>query len=126
MIMNDNDSSSCNCKVAMATANPALSCKNIYPTLISTIPPEHLQNEGRVAIIKMFKWFRVAVLRESLDTYQGLANDLVMRLKKAGVTVSFYESFKMDPELQIEALQVCVLSLQFIYQGWSLMYHSQS
>lgn len=49
----------------------------------------------------------MAVLREALDTYQGLANDLVNRLKKDGVTVSLYESFEKDPELQIEALKVC-------------------
>lgn len=90
----------------MATANPALSCKKYFPTFIRTLPPEHFQNQGRVAIMKMFKWGRVAVLREAKDTYQGLANDLVLRLKKAGVVVSLYESFKEDPELQIEALQV--------------------
>ena len=90
----------------MATANPALSCKKYFPTFIRPIPPEHFQNQGRVAIMKMFKWGRVAVLREAKDTYQGLANDLVPRLKKAGVVVSLYESFKEDPELQIEALQV--------------------
>ena len=71
-----------------------------------TIPPEHFQNGGRVALMKMFKWGRVAVLREGMDTYQGLSNDLVKRLKKAGVVVSLYETFQKDPELQIEALQV--------------------
>ena len=94
-------------KVAIANANPALSCKNFFPTFMRTIPPEHFQNQGRVAMTKMFKWKRVAVLREALDTYQGLANDLVKRLKKDGVTVSLYESFEKDPELQIEALKVC-------------------
>ena len=94
-------------KVAIANANPALSCKNFFPTFMRTIPPEHFQNQGRVAMTKLFKWKRVAVLREALDTYQGLANDLVKRLKKDGVTVSLYESFEKDPELQIEALKVC-------------------
>ena len=90
----------------MATASPSLSCKKYYPTFIRTIPPEHLQNKGRVAILKMFKWGRVAVLRERMDTYQGLSNDLVYRVKKAGVVVSLYESFEKDPELQVEAIQV--------------------
>lgn len=90
----------------MATVNPALSCSKYYPTFMRTIPPEHFQNEGRVALVKLFKWGRVAVLREGTDTYQGLSNDLVKRLKKAGVMVSPYESFQKDPELQIEALQV--------------------
>ncbi|XP_067036443.1 gamma-aminobutyric acid type B receptor subunit 2-like [Acropora muricata] len=92
-------------QVAIANANPALSCKNFFPTFMRTIPPEHFQNQGRVAMTKLFKWKRVAVLREALDTYQGLANDLVKRLKKDGVTVSLYESFEKDPELQIEALK---------------------
>ena len=73
---------------------------------MSTIPPEHFQNQGRVAILKMFKWGRVAVLREKMDTYEGLSNDLVQRLKKAGVVVTFYDSFESDPELQIENIQV--------------------
>ena len=46
------------------------------------------------------------MLREGMDTYQGLSNDLVKRLEKARVVVSVYESFQKDPELQIEALQV--------------------
>ncbi|XP_015762413.1 PREDICTED: gamma-aminobutyric acid type B receptor subunit 1-like [Acropora digitifera] len=92
-------------QVAIANANPALSCKNFFPTFMRTIPPEHFQNQGRVAMTKLFKWKRVAVLREALDTYQGLANDLVKRLKDDGVTVSLYESFEKDPELQIEALK---------------------
>ena len=94
------------CKIAMANANPALSCKKLYPTFMRTIPPEHRQNQGRVAMLKMFKWRRVAVLREAMDTYQGLANDLVKWLKMDGVMVSLYESFENDPGLQLEALQV--------------------
>ena len=90
----------------MATANPSLSCKRDYATFVRTIPPEHFQNKGRVAIVKMFKWGRVAVLRENMDTYQGLSNDLVARLKKAGIVVSLYETFEKDPNLQIEAIQV--------------------
>lgn len=92
-------------QVAMANANPALSCKKLYPTFMRTIPPEHRQNQGRVAMLKMFKWRRVAVLREAMDTYQGLANDLVKWLRIDGVMVSLYESFENDPGLQLEALQ---------------------
>ena len=90
----------------MAAANPALSCGKFFPTFIRTIPPEHLQNQGRVAIVKHFKWERVAVLRQNMDTFQGLSNDLVSRLKKAGITVSSYQTFSNDAELQIEELQV--------------------
>lgn len=90
----------------MASANPALSCGKIFPTFIRTIPPEHFQNRGRVAIVKHFKWERVAILREKLDTFEGLSNDLVARLKKAGVTVASYDTFSNDAELQIERLQV--------------------
>ena len=75
----------CYYKVAMAGANPALSCAKIFPTFMRTIPPEHFQNQGRVAIVKHFKWRRVAILRENMDTYQGLSNDLVKRLKKTGL-----------------------------------------
>lgn len=90
----------------MASANPALSCWKFFPTFMRTIPPEHFQNKGRVAIVKHFKWNRVAVLREDMDTFQGLSNDLVYRLKKAGVTVASYQTFSKDAELQIEELQV--------------------
>ncbi|XP_078354301.1 gamma-aminobutyric acid type B receptor subunit 2-like [Oculina patagonica] len=92
-------------QVAMASANPALSCWKFFPTFIRTIPPEHFQNKGRVAIVKHFKWRRVAVLREDMDTFEGLSNDLVSRLKKAGITVSSYQTFSNDAELQIEELQ---------------------
>jgi len=95
-----------NNQVAMASANPALSCWKYFPTFIRTIPPEHFQDKGRVAIVKYFKWKKVAVLREDMDTFEGLSNDLVYRLKKAGVEVSSYQTFSNDAELQIEELQV--------------------
>lgn len=90
----------------MASANPALSCWKFFPTFVRTIPPELFQNRGRVAIVKHFKWHRVAVLRENMDTFEGLSNDLVYRLKKAGVEVASYDTFTDNAELQIEALQV--------------------
>ena len=43
----------------MAGANPALSYAKIFSTFMHTIPPEHFQNQGRVAIVKHFKWRRV-------------------------------------------------------------------
>ena len=95
-----------NNQVAMASANPALSCWKYFPTFIRTIPPEHFQNKGRVAIVKYFKWKKVAVLREDMDTFEGLSNDLVYRLKKAGVEVMSYQTFSNDAEIQIEDLQV--------------------
>ena len=72
----------CYYKVAMAGANPALSYAKIFSTFMHTIPPEHFQNQGRVAIGKHFKWRRVAILRENMDTYQGFSNDLVKKVEK--------------------------------------------
>ena len=93
-------------QVSVASANPALSCAKKFPTFVRTIPPEHFQNAGRVAIVKFYQWKRVAVLWERLDTFQGLANDLVYRLKKAGVQIITFESFSKDSELQLENIQV--------------------
>ncbi|PFX29247.1 Gamma-aminobutyric acid type B receptor subunit 2 [Stylophora pistillata] len=92
-------------QVAMAAVNPALSCAKIFPTFMRTIPPEHFQNQGRVAIVKHFKWRRVAIMRENMDTYQGLSNDLIKRLKKAGIQLASDQAFTGNAELQIEALQ---------------------
>ena len=71
--------------MAMAGANPALSYAKIFSTFMHTIAPEHFQNQGRVAIVKQFKWRRLAILRENMDTYQGFSNDLAKRLKKTGI-----------------------------------------
>ena len=90
----------------MAGANPALSYAKIFSTFMHTIPPEHFQNQGRAAIVKHFKWRRVAILRENMDTYQGLSNDLVKRLKKAGIQLASYQTFTGNAELQIENIQV--------------------
>ena len=90
----------------MATANPSLSCKRIFPTFVNTIPPEHKQNLGRVGIVKHFGWKAVGILRESRDTFQGLANDLVEKLEKSMINITTYETFTKDPAIQLENLKV--------------------
>ena len=48
----------------------------------------------------------MAILRENMDTYQGLSNDLVKRLKKTGIQLASYQTFTGNAELQIENIQV--------------------
>ncbi|XP_020912676.1 gamma-aminobutyric acid type B receptor subunit 2-like [Exaiptasia diaphana] len=93
-------------QISMANANPALGCKKIYKTFVRTVPPEHYQNMGRVGLIQKFDWHQVGIVQESLDTFLGLANDLVKRLKKANISIVSHEIFKGDGgSLAIENLK---------------------
>lgn len=105
----------------MATANPALSCKKIYPTFIRTVPPEHYQNMGRVGLIQHFGWSKVAIVQQSLDTYLGLSNDLIKRLKKADIHIITHEIFKdNEATLAIENVKV---RLTYLFTMHSLQEH---
>jgi D-ribose pyranose/furanose isomerase RbsD len=64
---------------------------------------------GRVGMLTAFNWSNVAVVQESLDTYQGLSNDLITRLKKAKINVVSHETFKGNATNSLENIKVCRL-----------------
>lgn len=51
-----------------------LSDKKKYPLFFRTIPPEEGQNRARLAVLKYFKWNRIAVLTEKEPYYEAVSN----------------------------------------------------
>ncbi|KAK3723819.1 hypothetical protein QZH41_019497, partial [Actinostola sp. cb2023] len=92
-------------QISMANANPGLSCKKTYKTFVRTVPPEHYQNMGRVGLVRAFKWGHVAIVQQSLDTYLGLSNDLISKLKKANIAIISHEIFKKDVRHALENIK---------------------
>ena len=93
-------------QIGFSNSSPLLSSKLLYPLYFRTNPSETFSNLGRIAILRRFKWKRVAILQQNNDVFTGISNSLVDLLEAANFSVLAYESFKDHPRFAIENLKV--------------------
>lgn len=92
-------------QIGFSNSSPLLSSKLLYPLYFRTNPSETFSNLGRIAILRRFKWKRVAILQQNNDVFTGISNSLVDLLEAANFSVLAYESFKDHPRFAIENLK---------------------
>lgn len=62
-------------QVSYGASSFYLSDKEKYPLFFRTIPPEDGHNHGRVAVLKYFKWDRIAILTEREPYYEAVSRN---------------------------------------------------
>jgi len=92
-------------QIGFSNSSPLLSSKSVYPLYFRINPSEKFSNLGRIAILRRFKWNKVAILQQNNDVFTGISNSLVDLLKAANFTVLAYESYKDHPKFAIENLK---------------------
>ena len=93
-------------QIGFSNSSPLLSSKLQYPLYFRTNPSEEFSNLGRIAILKRFKWKRVAILQRNNDVFTGISNSLADLLKQENINVAAYESYKDHPEIALDNLKV--------------------
>ena len=58
-----------------------LSDKEKYPLFFRTVPPEEGHNHGRVAVLKYFKWDRIAIITEREPYYEAVSKNRYSRAR---------------------------------------------
>ena len=62
-------------QVSYGASSFYLSDKEKYPLFFRTVPPEEGHNHGRVAVLKYFKWDRVAIVTERESYYEAVSKN---------------------------------------------------
>ncbi|XP_066029733.1 gamma-aminobutyric acid type B receptor subunit 2 isoform X4 [Pocillopora verrucosa] len=74
-------------QVGYGASSIYLSNKQKYPLFFRTVPPEKGHNSGRVAVLKYFKWMRIAILTEREPYYEAALASLTKPLEKNDMLV---------------------------------------
>lgn len=74
-------------QVGYGASSIYLSNKQKYPLFFRTVPPEKGHNSGRVAVLKYFKWMRIAILTEREPYYEAALASLTKLLEKNDMSV---------------------------------------
>lgn len=87
-----------------------LSDKEKYPLFFRTIPPEEGHNYGRLAVLKYFKWNRIAILTEREPYYEAALTSLTKLLEENDVSIVAQEflgdSKEEDQESPVKILKM--------------------
>ncbi|XP_078359757.1 gamma-aminobutyric acid type B receptor subunit 1-like isoform X1 [Oculina patagonica] len=92
-------------QIGFSNSSPLLSSKLVFPLYFRINPSEKFSNLGRIAILRRFKWNKVAILQQNNDVFTGISNSLVDLLNAANLTVLAYESYKDHPKFAVENLK---------------------
>ena len=57
-------------QVGYSTSSPSLSNKEKFPLYFRTSTTEIMENPSRLALLKYFKWKRVALIVQNLDIFE--------------------------------------------------------
>ena len=68
----------CLLQVSYGASSFYLSNKEKYPLFFRTVPPEEGHNDGRVAVLKYFKWDRIAILTEREPYYEAVSGSFYL------------------------------------------------
>ena len=71
-----------------------LSDKEKYPLFFRTVPPEEGHNHGRVAVLKYFKWDRIAIVTEREPYYEAVSKHRYSRARFFNYLVYFRDKVK--------------------------------
>ncbi|KAJ7375512.1 Gamma-aminobutyric acid type B receptor subunit 2 [Desmophyllum pertusum] len=74
-------------QVSYGASSFYLSDKEKYPLFFRTIPPEKGHNAGRLAVLKYFKWNRIAIVTEREPYYEAAFTSLTKLLKENDITI---------------------------------------
>ncbi|CAH3032189.1 unnamed protein product [Porites lobata] len=91
-------------QIGYSATSPSLSNKEKYPLYFRTSTSEIMENPARVALLKYFKWKRVAVIVQQADIFELTVDDLIPMLMESNVTVIATESFQNDPSSSVKYL----------------------
>ncbi|XP_071964124.1 gamma-aminobutyric acid type B receptor subunit 1-like [Antedon mediterranea] len=92
-------------QMSYAASNPALSDRNKYKSFYRTCASDTIFNYARLAMIKLFKWTRVATIHENQELFSTSINRFGSLLTEENVTLITSESFAIDPAEQIRNLK---------------------
>ncbi|KAL9967671.1 hypothetical protein ACROYT_G025952 [Oculina patagonica] len=97
-------------QVSYGASSFYLSDKEKYPLFFRTIPPEEGHNYGRVAVLKYFKWDRIAILTEREPYYEAALASLTKLLEENNISIVAQEFLgegkEEDHESPINILKV--------------------
>src|SRR5271163_1183948 len=62
--------------LSYGASSPALSDRVRFPTLFRTHPSATIHNPTRIALMKKFKWTRIAILQSVEEVFTSTAEDL--------------------------------------------------
>ena len=65
-------------QVSYGASSFYLSDKEKYPLFFRTVPPEEGHNYGRVAVLKYFKWDRIAIVTEREPYYEAVSKTILL------------------------------------------------
>ncbi|XP_068698706.1 gamma-aminobutyric acid type B receptor subunit 2-like isoform X2 [Montipora foliosa] len=91
-------------QIGFSTSSPLFSNKEKFPLYFRTSTPETMENPCRLALLKHFKWNKVALIIQNLDIYVLTREELIPMLEAANITIIAAESFKNDPASSVKYL----------------------
>ncbi|XP_038052380.1 gamma-aminobutyric acid type B receptor subunit 1-like [Patiria miniata] len=92
-------------QLSYGASSPELSNRDRYPRFFRMFPPESLFNVVWLAVIKEFKWTKVATLHQSVDLFSLAMSDFQEDTKAMGIEILAAESFVDDPGIQVENIK---------------------
>ncbi|KAK3754479.1 hypothetical protein QZH41_018996, partial [Actinostola sp. cb2023] len=84
-------------QVAYGAGTPRLSDKTRYPLFFRVNSPETIPNLAIVALLKYFKWGKVAIVKEDVSVFNDVNENLHILLRSNNITVISTNSFVNDP-----------------------------
>ncbi|KAM7428279.1 hypothetical protein ABFA07_020719 [Porites harrisoni] len=91
-------------QIGYSTSSPSLSNKEKYPLYFRTSTSEIIENPARVALLKHFKWKRVALIVQQADIFELTVDDFIPMLRESNITVIATETFQNDPSSSVKYL----------------------
>ncbi|XP_073258670.1 gamma-aminobutyric acid type B receptor subunit 2-like [Porites lutea] len=89
-------------QIGYSTSSPLFSDKKKFPLYFRTSTSETMENPSRLALLKHFKWKKVALIVQNLDIYVLTKEDLVPMLEESNITIIATASFKNDPSSSVK------------------------
>ncbi|XP_029193493.2 gamma-aminobutyric acid type B receptor subunit 1-like isoform X2 [Acropora millepora] len=91
-------------QIGYSTSSPLFSNKEKFPLYFRTSTPETMENPSRLALLKHFKWKKVALIVQNLDIYVLTREELIPELESANITIIAAETFNNDPASSVKYL----------------------
>ncbi|XP_048582695.1 gamma-aminobutyric acid type B receptor subunit 2 isoform X2 [Nematostella vectensis] len=92
-------------QVAYAAGTPRLSDKTLFPLFYRVNAPETVANLAIVAMLKKFKWSRVAIVKEDVAVFNDVSEGLQLLLRRENISLIGANSFITNPDNVITDLK---------------------
>ncbi|XP_061164182.1 gamma-aminobutyric acid type B receptor subunit 1-like isoform X2 [Saccostrea echinata] len=87
------------------SSSPSLSDRRRFPSFFRTHPSATLHNPARIKIFQKFGWSRIATIRQKEEVFSSTEEDLVKRIKAAGMEIVTRQEFLSNPSNAVANLK---------------------